>query len=72
MKTPLHAFIIIQHGGMSALAKKLDVANSTVHDWVHKNPRNALKYIREIAGDEPDAQTQLVAAVYKQEETIAA
>lgn len=70
MKTPLHAFIIIRHGGLSALAKKLDVANSTIHDWVHKNPRNALKYIREIAGDQADAQQQLVEAVYQQEDAL--
>jgi hypothetical protein len=65
MKTPLHAYIIIRHGGMAALARKLNLANSTVHDWVHQNPRNALKYVREIAG--PGNELEMVEAVYKQE-----
>jgi hypothetical protein len=72
MKTPLHTYLIIRHGGMSHAAKTLNLAVSTIHDWVHKNPRNALKYTRELAGTDPDETMHLVDAVYKQEQQLQA
>ena len=68
--TPLKALIYVHFGGFQGLAKLLAIAPSTISDWTTSNPRNALKYLPEIAEAADVPYTEFVDVVLKTEEGL--
>lgn len=70
--TPLRALIFVKFGGIKQLAKTLNIAASTIGDWTTTCPRNALKYLPEIAEAADIPYTEFVAAVLETENEVTA
>ena len=68
---PLHEYIERLYVNKNQCAAKLKVTPMTVHNWIHKSPRNMLKFAPEIVAEANTTHFELCSEVLAQERWLA-